>query len=485
MVASARPATGNPSLEFDANLVRKLIQLGPRYTSYPTADSFSDAFGYRDYLQTVVGLRTRGGMRPLSLYVHIPFCESVCHYCSCNKVVTRDRSKAATYLSYLKHEIEMQGSLFAGMNQIEKLHIGGGTPTYLNDAQMGELMAHLRRHFRFVSDFDGEYAIEVDPRTVTVERVHALRKQGFNRISIGVQDFDPDVQQAVNRIQSEQDTLNIIRAAREACFRSVSIDLIYGLPKQNVITMAQTLNKVINASPDRIAVYNYVHRPNMFKPQRRIAEDDLPSLDARLNMFSLCIKRLTDAGYVYIGMDHFAKPSDDLAIAQRQGRLHRNFQGYSSHAEHHLVAFGVSGISAVAASYSENAKTLDEYYERIEQNELPIVTGVKLSMDDLLRRIIIQMLMCNFELSIDSIELAYPITFKTYFAAELEKLRELEDNGLVIVDEEWISVTPKGRLLIRNVCMVFDRYLNTACEAKTGGASAKIETQPLRYTKKI
>jgi len=485
MVESAIPNLGTPSLEFEATLVRKLIQLGPRYTSYPTMDRLSDAFGYRDFLQTVFGLRARGSTRHLSLYVHIPFCESVCHFCSCNKIVTRDRTKATTYLSYLKHEIEMQGKLFSGMNHIQKLHIGGGTPTYLSDAQMEDLMTHLRRWFHFASDFDGEYSIEVDPRTVTAERIHALRKLGFNRISIGVQDFDPEVQKAVNRIQSEQDTLNIIRAARDACFRSVSIDLIYGLPKQNVITMAQTLNKVINAEPDRIAVYNYVHGPSMFKPQRRIAKQDLPTLDARLDMFSLCIKRLTDAGYVYIGMDHFAKPTDDLATAQRQGRLHRNFQGYSAQAESNLVAFGVSGISAVAATYSQNVKTLDEYYEHIEQNELPIARGIKLTMDDLLRRIIIQMLMCNFELSIASIQLAYPITFANYFAAELEKLRELEQNGLLTVDEEWISVTLKGRLLIRNICVVFDRYLNTACEVKTGGASATNETRPLRYSKKI
>lgn len=485
MVVSAIPVPGVSTVEFDASQVRKLIQLGPRYTSYPTVDCFTDAFSYRDYLQAVVGLRTRGSMRPLSLYVHIPFCDSVCHYCSCSKIVSRDRTKAATYLIYLKHEIEMQGKLFAGMNQIEKLHIGGGTPTYLSDAQMDDLMTHLRRWFQFASDADGEYSIEVDPRTVTAERIHTLRKQGFNRISLGVQDFDPHVQKAVNRIQSEEDTLNIIRAAREARFRSISIDLIYGLPKQNVITMAQTLSKVISADPDRIAVYNYVHRPNMYKPQRRIAEEDLPSLDARLNMFSLCIKRLTEAGYVYIGMDHFAKANDDLAIAQRQGRLHRNFQGYSTHAEPNLVAFGVSAISAVAATYSQNAETLDEYYESIEQGELPIKRGAKLTMDDLLRRIIIQMLMCNFELSIASIELAYPITFKIYFAAEMEKLRELEQNGLLTLDEEWISVTPKGRLLIRNICMVFDRYLNAACEAKTGGAPPPAVTRPLRYSKTI
>lgn len=461
-----------PSIEFDANLVRKLSQLGPRYTSYPTADRFTEAFGYRDYLHAVAGLRTRGSRNPLSLYLHIPFCDTVCYYCACNKIVTKNRDKATTYLSYLKREIEMQGKLFAGMNQVEQLHLGGGTPTYLSDEQMGDLMTHLRRWFQFAPDDKGEYSIEVDPRTVTRERVFSLRAQGFNRISLGVQDFDPEVQKAVNRIQPEVDTVEIIKAARDAQFRSVSIDLIYGLPKQNVMTMAQTLAKVIQASPDRIAIYNYAHLPHLFKPQRRITDQELPSADAKLDMLALCIKRLTDAGYVYIGMDHFAKPTDDLAVAQRQGRLHRNFQGYSTHAESDLVSCGVSAISSVAATYSQNVKTLDAYYDALDKNELPIVRGIKLNMDDALRRVIIQMLMCNFELSIQSVELAYPITFTTYFATELEKLRPFEQDGLVTIDAEWLSVTPKGRLLIRNICMVFDRYL-----------SAKPDQQ--RYSKTI
>lgn len=469
-----------PSVEFEPSLIRKLNQLGPRYTSYPTADRFTDAFDYGDYLQAVAAVRARGSRQPLSLYLHIPFCEKLCYYCGCNKIITKDRSKIATYLGYLKREIEMQGKLFAGMNQIEQLHFGGGTPTYLSDAQMDDLMAHLRRYFQFASDSVGEYSIEVDPRTVSRERVHTLRRQGFNRISLGVQDFDPEVQKAVNRIQPEEQTLEVIAGAREAKFRSISVDLIYGLPKQTVMTITQTLSKVIAADPDRIAVYNYAHMPHLFKSQRRIADADLPSSDAKLDMLFLCIKRLTEAGYVYIGMDHFAKPTDDLAVAQSQGRLHRNFQGYSTHAEADLVSCGVSAISAVGATYSQNVKTLDEYYDRLEQNELPIARGIKLGLDDLLRRIIIQMLMCNFELSIASVEMAYPITFSTYFATELEKLRAFEQDGLLTIDDEWITVSPKGRLLIRNICMVFDRYLNTAPPPETA-----VTVQPLRYSKTI
>lgn len=466
-----------PGIEFDAALIRKMSQLGPRYTSYPTADRFSDAFTGWDYREAVESVKTRGARHPLSLYVHIPFCNTLCYYCACNKIITKDRKKAVTYLSYLKREIEMQGKLFAGINQVEQLHFGGGTPTYLSDDQMGELLDHLRRWFRFAPDAEGEYSIEVDPRTVTAERVHTLRAQGFNRISLGVQDFDPEVQKAVNRIQPEAQTLEVIHASRDAGFRSISIDLIYGLPKQNLMTMEQTLAKVIAADPDRIAVYNYAHLPHLFKSQRRIAEVELPSAETKLDMLYLCIKRLTDAGYIYIGMDHFAKPQDDLAIAQRQGRLHRNFQGYSTHADTDMVSVGVSAISAVGASYSQNEKTLDEYYDRIAQGELPIVRGIKLNIDDLMRRVIIQRLMCDFELSMKAIELAYPVTFVDYFASEMEKLRELETEGLLKIDDEWLTVTLKGRLLIRNVCMIFDHHLNAQRDT--------ITVEPRRYSKTI
>lgn len=453
------PVPFRSKVEFDGELITRLGKNGPRYTSYPTADRFSDSFGYRDYLHAVASLRTRGMARPLSLYLHIPFCDTVCYYCACNKIVTKNREKAATYLGYLKREITMQGALFAGMNEVEQLHFGGGTPTYLSDEQMGELMAHLRRCFKFAPDEVGEYSIEVDPRTVSVERVHSLRRQGFNRISLGVQDFDPDVQKAVNRVQPEAETRAIIDAARDAGFRSVSIDLIYGLPKQNLQTMVATMDKVVAASPDRISLYHYAHLPHVFKPQRRILEADMPSSGEKLDMLALCIERLTAAGYVYIGMDHFAKPEDDLAIAQRQGRLHRNFQGYSTHADSDLVSCGVSAISAVGATYSQNAKTLDAYYDALDNNELPVVRGVALGMDDLLRRSIIQTLMCQFELSVSAIEQAFPIAFDKYFAPELAVLRHYERDGLLSMDGGWITVTLRGRLLIRNLCMVFDRYL--------------------------
>ena len=463
-------------LEIDADLIQRLSQSGPRYTSYPTADRFTEQFSCRDYLHAVNHLHARGTRQPLSLYVHIPFCDTVCYYCGCNKIVTKNRDKATTYLGYLKRELAMQGKLFAGSNQVEQLHFGGGTPTYLSDEQMSDLMQYLRRWFSFADDAKGEYSIEVDPRSVTIERIHTLRAQGFNRISLGVQDFDEQVQRAVNRIQPEQITLDTIHAARAAGFRSVSIDLIYGLPKQTLASIAETIAKVIAANPDRIAVYHYAHLPHLFKPQRRIAEADLPSSDTKLDMLAFCIRQLNTAGYVYIGMDHFAKPDDELAVAQRQGLLHRNFQGYSTHAESEMIACGVSAISSVGMCYSQNTKTLEDYYDRLDQGELPIVRGYQLTMDDVLRRFIIQRLMCNFELSIRSLEQAYPIKFDTYFELELEQLGELQKMGLLTIDSEWIEVTLKGRLLIRNICMVFDRHLQQA---------RSLYSEPLRYSRTV
>jgi oxygen-independent coproporphyrinogen-3 oxidase len=463
-------------LEIDADLIQRLSQSGPRYTSYPTADRFTEQFSCRDYLHAVNHLHARGTRQPLSLYVHIPFCDTVCYYCGCNKIVTKNRDKATTYLGYLKRELAMQGKLFAGSNQVEQLHFGGGTPTYLSDEQMSDLMQYLRRWFSFADDAKGEYSIEVDPRSVTIERIHTLRAQGFNRISLGVQDFDEQVQRAVNRIQPEQITLDTIHAARAAGFRSVSIDLIYGLPKQTLASIAETIAKVIAANPDRIAVYHYAHLPHLFKPQRRIAEADLPSSDTKLDMLAFCIRQLNTAGYVYIGMDHFAKPDDELAVAQRQGLLHRNFQGYSTHAESEMIACGVSAISSVGMCYSQNARTLEDYYDRLDQGELPIVRGYQLTMDDVLRRFIIQRLMCNFELSIRSLEQAYPIKFDTYFELELEQLGELQKMGLLTIDSEWIEVTLKGRLLIRNICMVFDRHLQQA---------RSLYSEPLRYSRTV
>jgi oxygen-independent coproporphyrinogen-3 oxidase len=476
MSALVRNSGEQPTVQFDANLIRKLSQQGPRYTSYPTADRFTDDFRSGDYLQAVSDVRHAGARKPISLYLHIPFCESLCYYCACNKIITKIHSKAEVYLTYLKREIGMQAALFSGMNHVAQLHFGGGTPTFLSDEQMGGLMEYLRRSFKFAPDIDGEYSIEIDPRTVDADRIRSLRNQGFNRLSLGVQDFDEDVQKAVNRIQPEALTLDAIAAARDAGFRSISVDLIYGLPKQNVISMTRTLAKVIAADPDRISVYNYAHMPQLFKSQRLIVDDDLPTPEAKLDMLSLCIQKLTQAGYVYIGMDHFAKPDDELAVAQRLGTLQRNFQGYSTHAEAEMVSCGVSAISAVGGTYSQNAKSLDQYYEPLERGHLPIARGFKLTMDDMLRRTVIQRLMCAFEVSMKAIETEYPVTFATYFSRELEKLRELQDDGLLSLSEEWITVTAKGRLLVRNICMAFDRYF---------GMGHPVKLQRVRYSRTI
>ncbi|MCG2583998.1 oxygen-independent coproporphyrinogen III oxidase [Massilia sp. TS11] len=441
-----------PLVQFDEDLIRRLNQSGPRYTSYPTADRMHKEFSERDYYQAVL----RRELKPLSVYVHIPFCESLCYYCGCNKIITRDHSKAHDYLSYLYREIALQGPLFGRDRRVEQLHFGGGTPTYLSDAQMDELLGQLRQHFDFAPDEVGEYSIEVDPRTTSPERIHTLRRQGFNRLSLGVQDFDPDVQAAVNRIQPEEMTLGVMQAAREAGFRSISVDLIYGLPLQSAASMERTLDKVVKANPDRIAVYNYAHLPHLFKSQRLIPTEQIPAPEAKLEMMRLSIERLVAAGYVYIGMDHFAKPDDELAVAQREGKLHRNFQGYSTHAEADLVALGVSAISAMAGTYSQNEKVLADYYARLDRRELPIARGIVLDDDDILRRRLITDLMCNFELRYANYG---EVDFASYFADELAALKPMEADGLLSFEADGLRVSQKGRLVIRNLCMVFDRYL--------------------------
>jgi oxygen-independent coproporphyrinogen-3 oxidase len=443
-------------LEFDLELIARMSRQGPRYTSYPTADRFTPSFGARD---AVAAAEASGGSRPLSLYVHIPFCQSLCYYCACNKIITNDRAKASKCLGYLMREIDMQAVLFAEGNLVEQLHFGGGTPTYLSDAQMGDLLGHMRSRFAFAPDDTGEYSIEIDPRTVDPARIRTLRRQGFNRLSLGVQDFDDNVQRAVNRIQPESMTREAIAAAREAGFRSISIDLIYGLPLQDASTMAVTLDKVIAASPDRISVYNYAHMPQLFKSQKLIRDEDLPDGATKLAMLGLCIERLCTAGYVYIGMDHFARPDDELARAQREGSLHRNFQGYSTHAELDMVACGVSAISAVNGSYSQNEKSLEAYYACIDAGELPVARGMKLTGDDLLRRDVIQKLMCDFAVDTAGLAAHWSIDPETYFAPEFAKLAELAQDGLVELKPGRIEVSARGRLLIRNVCMVFDNYI--------------------------
>ncbi len=450
------------NLEVDLDLIRRLDRNGPRYTSYPTADRFVETFNAESY-QNWVAKRAAGASNPpLSLYIHLPFCNTLCFYCACNKVITKDRNKSGEYVRYLIKEMEMQAALLGEGQRVEQLHWGGGTPTFLHDDQMRELMTATNKHFKLVSD--GEYSIEIDPRKVTDETIALLGSLGFNRISIGVQDFDPEVQKAVNRIQSEEETLRVIRAARANGFKSVSIDLIYGLPKQTLPGFKATLDKVIAVNPDRLSIYNYAHLPTVFMPQRRIHEEDLPAAQTKLDILSLAIRTLTDAGYVYIGMDHFAKPDDELAVAQRQGRLHRNFQGYSTHADCDLLALGVSAIGKIGPTYSQNFRDLENYYEALDRDTLPIMRGLELNADDLVRRAIIQALMCHFEISKESFDADYQIDFDQYFATELNELREYQREGLLEFSPQRITVTPKGRLLIRNICMAFDKYLRTKQE---------------------
>ncbi|MCE2998559.1 MAG: oxygen-independent coproporphyrinogen III oxidase [Betaproteobacteria bacterium] len=451
------PASDAPTVEVDLDLIRRLNRNGPRYTSYPTADRFVEAFNADTYRSWVARRNIGGIRRALSIYVHLPFCSTVCFYCACNKVVTRDRRRGEKYLEYLLREIEMQAPLFGTDRSVEQMHWGGGTPTFFDLGQLGRLNVALRSHFSFAAE--GEYSIELDPRSIEPAQMQALRALGFNRVSLGVQDFDPDVQRAVNRLQDEARTLAVINAAREAGFASVNVDLIYGLPRQTLISFNRTLGRVIAAAPGRIAVYNYAHLPERFKPQRRIAEAELPTPETKLKLLGLAVQRLTDAGYVYIGMDHFARPDDALAVAQRHGHLHRNFQGYSTHAECDLAAFGVSAIGAIGPAYSQNHRELEHYYDAIDRSQLPVARGLELSADDLMRRAVIQALCCQFEVSKRPIGIAYLVDFDRYFSSELDELRGLAADGLVRLDDEWIHVTPRGRMLIRNVCMVFDRYL--------------------------
>ena len=450
------------SIHIDAELIEKYDKLSPRYISYPTSDRFIEAYNARSHQTTLEqrgitwGPTAYANARPFSLYVHIPFCSTVCHFCCCNKVITSDHSRATRYLRALEHEFALVAGMLKGSHRTEQVHLGGGTPTFLSIVELQTLMRALGNHFELSS---GEYAIEIDPRTVDDEKTAALVHLGFNRMSLGVQDFDPGVQKAVNRIQSEEQTANAIETARKHGVTSITIDLIYGLPKQNIIGFNRTLDRVLALKPDRIALYGYAHQPAMFKPQRRIHAVDLPNAESRLQIAMLAIKKLTDAGYVYIGLDHFALPHDELSLAAGQARLHRSFQSSSVRPENDLLAFGVSAISKIGTTYSQNVMTLAGYYDHLERAELPVWRGIELAADDLLRRAVIQSLTCHFELSIESIEIAHLISFRDYFADEWERLERLEREGLVTLEPEWISVTPRGRLLVRSIAVIFDRYV--------------------------
>ena len=447
------------SLIFDEALIKRYDKSGPRYTSYPTAVQFHTEFTVEMYKDIAQKSNLGAEKKPLSLYFHIPFCDTVCFYCGCNKIATKDRSRAAPYLQRVYKEIEMQSALFDSRRIVDQLHWGGGTPTFISHDEMRELMAVTRRYFKLHDDDSGEYSIEIDPREVRKDTIKLLRELGFNRMSLGVQDFEPNVQKAVNRIQSQEQTMAALQSARDEGFKSISIDLIYGLPFQTADSFERTLERVIETDPDRLSVFNYAHLPTMFKPQRRINEEDLPSASEKLAILHMAIEKLTDAGYVFIGMDHFAKPNDEMAVAQREGHLYRNFQGYSTHADCDLVAFGTTSIGKVGDSYSQNVKTMDEYYAAIDAGEIPVFRGVALDADDLLRREVITQLICHFELSFDRIEAHFNISFPDYFASELADLAAMEKDGLITLNNQIIRVLPAGRLLIRNVCMVFDRYL--------------------------
>lgn len=448
-------------------LIHQYDVAGPRYTSYPTADRFVEAFGASDYVQAlaqrVLGIGTKAS--PLSLYVHIPFCESLCYYCACNKIITKHHDRAEVYLRYLNKELALHAEHLGHQQPVSQLHLGGGTPTFLSDDELRELMAMLRRHFKFVAG--GEYSIEIDPRTIDADRLNTLAELGFNRLSFGVQDFDPAVQKAVHRIQPVEQVFDLVRVARERGFESVNIDLIYGLPEQTPASVERTMAQVMALRPDRIALYAYAHLPERFKPQRRIDSQCIPTASSKVRMLAGAMKTFMDGGYVYIGMDHFALPTDALAVAKRQGRLHRNFQGYSTQPDCDLIGLGVSSIGRVGSSYSQNVKSLDAYYDLLEQGQFPVERGLSLSRDDLIRRSVIMALMCQGDLSFEAIELAYLIDFKAYFARELSMLAQQHEQGLVRIHDQGITVTHRGWFFVRAVAMVFDRYLqSTALRSK-------------------
>ena len=445
------------SIKFDLDLIHRYNQSGPRYTSYPTALELHEGFSDADYRSHITQSNTLGG--PLSLYFHIPFCDTVCFYCACNKIITNNRAHAVPYLENLCKEIAMVGDLFDHSRVVNQLHWGGGTPTFLNHQQMTQLMAMTRKHFKLRDDDQGEYSVEVDPRETHSETIRELRELGFNRISLGLQDFDPAVQKAVNRIQSKQQTFAVLEAARNHGFRSTNVDLIYGLPLQTVATFANTLDQVLEYAPDRFSIFNYAHLPSRFKTQRQIHEADLPPAEVRLDILQMFGNKLTEAGYVYIGMDHFAKPNDELAIAQREGKLYRNFQGYSTHSDCDLVGLGITSIGRVGDAYIQNVKELDQYDALISRGQLPVYKGVDLNEDDKIRREVITQLICHFRLDFPSIEQQFNIQFANYFANELVNLGGMQNDGLLDLSDNSIQVHVAGRLLIRNICMVFDKYL--------------------------
>jgi oxygen-independent coproporphyrinogen-3 oxidase len=453
-----------PAIEFDQELVERYGGRGPRYTSYPTALQFSDRLTESDYRENAAASNASGA--PLSLYVHIPFCHALCYYCGCNKIVTRNQARVERYMEMLHREIGMQSELFDRSRRMTQLHFGGGTPTYLDNEQMDTLMAAMRGAFSFDESDHREFSIEVDPRTVDVDGLRHLSDLGFNRLSLGIQDFDPVVQEAVNRMQSADEVKTLVETARDTEFKSISFDLIYGLPHQNVKSFDATLDVVINMRPDRLAVYNYAHLPERFKGQRMINAEDIPSPETKLDILHHTIDRLAEYGYLYIGMDHFALPDDDLVLARGDGTLQRNFQGYSTHGECDLVGLGVSSISSIGNVYSQNSITTMEYEALIEGGHIPIRKGIAVDDDDLIRADVIQALMCYDRLDFDDFDASHNIEFRDYFKAELGRLPALAADGLIDLDADSITITAKGRLLLRSIAMIFDRHIDEAGHEK-------------------
>ena len=442
------------------DLLRRYDRPGPRYTSYPTSPQFHSRFGVHELREAAAASNGDPIPRRLSLYVHVPFCMSPCFYCGCNRIITRDKARAETYLARLYREIALVAALFDRDREVIQLHFGGGTPNFLSPAQMRDLVDCLRRHFLFSSSPDRDLSIELDPRYIDPVQVAELAAIGFDRASLGVQDFDPLVQAAVNRIQSVEETRAVVDACRAHGFRSIKIDLFYGLPKQNAAGFAQTLDTVIDMRPDRLAVYSYAHLPELFKAQGQIEATDLPDAATKLGLLQLAMEKLIDAGYVHIGMDHFALPDDELARAQERGSLHRNFMGYTTHADSDLVGLGVSAISHIGDSFSQNPRDLPSWQIAIDDGRLPVCRGMRLDEDDQLRADLIQHLMCQAEVPVAALERRYAIDFQGYFADALVQLQPFEADKLVRFDPDRITVTPRGRLLLRNIAMCFDRYLD-------------------------
>ncbi|GAA0785974.1 oxygen-independent coproporphyrinogen III oxidase [Marinobacterium sediminicola] len=449
--------TQQSNVSWDLDLIRRYDLAGPRYTSYPTAIQFDSGLTADQLI--AAGRESADVNAPLSLYVHIPFCAHVCYYCACNKVITRNRKKAQPYLDTLYQEMDQLSQWYRGDRTVNQLHWGGGTPTFISDEQMRELMAALRRNFNLRDDDLGDYSIEIDPREAGHDTLGVLREIGFNRISLGVQDVNLKVQEAVNRVQPTEQTRAVLDRSRELGFKSINMDLIYGLPHQTEQSFEETLDTVIAMSPDRLSVFNYAHLPDRFRSQKHIRAEDLPSAEEKLAILQNSINRLLDAGYVYIGMDHFAKPDDELAIAQQSGKLHRNFQGYTTHADCDLVAMGVSAISQIGNVYYQNEHDISAYSQAVLQQQHAVKRGVELNFDDHIRRAVITELICQFKLDKKAVEQRFDIDFDQYFADEQEELLQFNSDGLVHLSPTGIEVTPAGRLLIRRICMAFDAYI--------------------------